>query len=585
MPELILRHKGRELSRHRLDAREISIGRVEGNDVLIPNPKVSRQHARVVPRGEGWAVEDSGSRKGCFIGGVRVTDRALQDGDEIWIEDHCLVFREEVGARDSPPAMRFEEGRGGGEPDWGLLRTAFGDPRAAAGGEKRLQALFEIGTLVDEAKDFNAVLVQIMDMAVSAMGAERGFLMLAEEAAGELRVHVARDQRGDITGLERESISRSLMERVTRSRKPVLVHDAMSDAWESESVMANSIHSAICAPLLSGDAIVGVIYVDHRKRRNAFTSLDLAFFAMFARQAKVAIDGSRAYWEVQRRLVEKERLAALGDMAAAVAHEIKNPLNFVVNFAEASAELGALLREELDELTGVPEAAAASLQELARDLADNAHKIRDHARRIDVIVTAMRSHAAREARRQLVDVNRLIQEQAAVAYQGLRDRDPSMTVAVEARCDGDAGVVAGVREDLEQVVFNLVRNACQAAAARRHEIEPAVTVTSRGFPDRVELRVRDNGAGIPAAIRGRVFEPFFTTRPPGEGMGLGLSLSHDIVVLRHRGEIRFETEEGRSTELIVTLPRSPGAEAGARPSSPRVADPTPRREHEKPQHR
>jgi signal transduction histidine kinase len=563
MPELILKHKGREVSRFRLDEGEASIGRVEGNDIVVPNPKVSRQHARIVRRGDGWAVEDAGSRKGCFIDGVRVTDQRLRDGDEIWIEDHCLVFREDEGRSVARPGMRFEEGRGGPDPDWGLLRTAFGDPRGA--GEARLQVLFEIGNLVDDAKDFNAVLIQILDRAVSVMGAERGFLMLADHAAGELRVHVARDRHGDITGLERESISRGLMERVTSTRKPVLVHDAMSDVWDSASVMANSIHSAIGAPLLAGDEVVGVLYVDHRKRSHAFASLDLAFFAMFARQAKVAIDGSRAYLEIQRRLVEKERLAALGNMAAAVAHEIKNPLNFVVNFAEASAELAASLRGEIDELAGVSADAAASLQELAGDLADNAHRIRDHARRIEGIVTAMRSHASREARREPVDVNKLVLEHAGDACQGMRDRDPSLTIALETVCDEGAGLVTGVREDLEQVLFNLVRNACQAAAARRAEVAPAVSVRSRGFPERVEIRVRDNGAGVPAAIRGRVFEPFFTTRPPGEGMGLGLSLSHDIVVLRHRGEIRLETEEGRFTEIIVTLPRSSGVDAGPKP--------------------
>ncbi len=567
MPELILRYKGQELSRRALDERPVTVGRIEGNDVIIPNPKVSRQHAQVVRRREGWVVEDCGSRSGCFVGGARVTEHALRDGDEIRIEDHCLLFKSEApvdGDSASNPTMLYQEGRGGAEPDWGLLRTAFGDPRATAEGEKRLQALFEIGTLVDEAKDFNAVLVQIMDVAVSVMGAERGFLMLADQDESELRVHVARDQGGDITGLERESISRGLMRRVTQSRKPVLVHDAMSDAWATASVMAHSIHSAISAPLLSRDSVVGVIYVDHRHRRNVFTTLDLAFFAMFARQAKAVIDGSRAYWEIQRRLAESERLAALGHMAAAVAHEIKNPLNFVVNFAEASEELGASLRQELASLPGVAGADAASLRALAGDLADNAGKIREHAQRIDAIVTAMRSHAAREARRQPVDVNRLIQEHSARALQSVRERDPSVAIALETHGDETAGVVTGAREDLEQVVFNLVRNACQAAVARRREGGPAVSITSRGFPDRVELRVRDNGGGIPAAIQGRIFEPFFTTRPPGEGMGLGLSLCHDVVVLRQRGEIRFETDEARGTELIVTLPRSPSLDTGAR---------------------
>lgn len=561
MAEIIVRHRGRDVGRVAVEDREITVGRQEGNDVVIPHPKVSRLHARIVPRADGVHLEDCGSKRGCFIDGERVLDRVLRDGDEIWVEEHVLVYRldPKSPAAESGPMLRFQEPIGG-EPDWKLLRTAIGGPQGGADVEQRLSALVQIGQIVDEQRDFEAVLREVMDLAVTTMGAERGFLMLAKTESDELQVHVARGGGADIVGLERDQISRSLLRRVTRTRKPVLVQDAMDHDWGTESIMAHSIHSALCAPLLSGDRLTGALYVDHRSRAHAFGPLDLAFFAIFARQARTVIEGSRSYWEIQRRLAEKDRLASLGALAAAVAHEIKNPLNFVLNFAELSHDLGDAIRDELGGLGGDR---AAALIQIADDVAGNAAKIREHARRIDVIVDTMRLYAPRRAERRPVEVARLLPGQAARAHQAARAREPALAVDVRVEAAEDTGAVTCVREDLEQVVYSLVKNACQAAWARARAAggAPVVQVRAQSLGDRVEIRVHDNGAGIPAAIGGRIFDPFSATRPAGEGLGLELSICYDIVTLRQQGEIRFETADGQFTEFIVTLPRAPIGDA------------------------
>ena len=178
-----------------------------------------------------------------------------------------------------------------------LGKSKTPSPASESGGD-RLTALFEISQALETAKDFSGVLNTIMDKAIAIMGAERGFLMLEDQETKELRVHVARDAQGDIAGVDAEKVSRSLMQRVRETGKPVLIMHAQSAEWGTKSVLEHSIHSALCAPLMTRDLVTGVLYVDHRSSPMAFTKEDVAFFTTFALQAKAAIDNSRAYWEL-----------------------------------------------------------------------------------------------------------------------------------------------------------------------------------------------------------------------------------------------------------------------------------------------
>ena len=267
-----------------------------------------------------------------------------------------------------------------------------------------------------------------------------------------------------------------------------------------------------------------------------------------------------AHDEAQRQLSVQQRLASLGTLFAGVAHEIKNPLNFINNFAELSVTLAADLASDLAQVRDrLDPASAASLDEILGDLVQNVSKIRAHGGRADAIVRGMLEQARGRAGQQRdTDLNALVQAYARAAAQG---RDDAQSPVLEISLDETVGRVRVVPEEIGRVILNLVSNALYAAEAQRetlHEGEiAAVRVSTHALGDQVEVRVRDNGMGIPAALRGRVFTPFFTTKPAGEGTGLGLSLSREIVVQSHGGSIAFESEDGAFTEFIVTLPRRP----------------------------
>jgi signal transduction histidine kinase len=266
--------------------------------------------------------------------------------------------------------------------------------------------------------------------------------------------------------------------------------------------------------------------------------------------------------ETQEQLVAKERLASLGALTAGIAHEIKNPLNFVTNFAELSADLLDELEQQLDRHADrLDGEASANLHDLMSNLKQNAQKIHEHGGRADAIVRTMLQHSRGDAaRRRPTELNELLAQYTNLAYHGLRAQDPTLHLAIATDFDPAIGQVDVIPEHLSRVVLNLVNNACYAAHDRQNriggEFAPAVNVSSRDRGDHIEIRVRDNGDGIPEPLRARIFDPFFTTKPPGRGTGLGLSLSHDIVVGEHGGELRAECREGEWTEFIVTIPRA-----------------------------
>jgi signal transduction histidine kinase len=269
----------------------------------------------------------------------------------------------------------------------------------------------------------------------------------------------------------------------------------------------------------------------------------------------------------QSRLVLSEKLAGLGQLVAGVAHEIKNPLNFVINFAELSADQARELRQELaTPREGLDPAVVENVTDLLDDLGRNTAKIREHGMRADSIVRGMLLHSrGLSGERQPVDLNAMLSQYANLAYHGLRAQSSSIDVQVEMDLDDSLAPLPVKPQELGQVFLNLLNNAFYAAQEKARStgsgFVPRVGVRTRDLGDRVEIRIRDNGNGVPAAIRDRVFDPFFTTKPVGVGTGLGLSISHGIVVHEHQGQIRLETEEGSHAEFIITLPKDVGGGA------------------------
>ena len=273
----------------------------------------------------------------------------------------------------------------------------------------------------------------------------------------------------------------------------------------------------------------------------------------------------------QARLIQAEKMASLGQLTAGIAHEIKNPLNFVNNFAGISVEL-------LDELKDAAAPALAALDgdklaevdEIVAMLTGNLEKIAEHGSRADGIVKSMLEHSRGESgERRAVDLNALVEEALNLAYHGARAQDQNFNIALERDFAAAIAPIELVPQDVTRVLLNLIGNGFYAAIKRVKDgaepgFRPALKVTSRDLGEAVEIRVRDNGIGIAPEFRDKLFQPFFTTKPTGEGTGLGLSISWDIVTQEHGGTIEVDSQEGAYTEFAVRLPRQSGPSANGR---------------------
>jgi PAS domain S-box-containing protein len=264
----------------------------------------------------------------------------------------------------------------------------------------------------------------------------------------------------------------------------------------------------------------------------------------------------------QANLVQAEKMASLGQLTAGIAHEIKNPLNFVNNFASLSVELLDELKEAAGPaIAGLDEDTRAEVDETVEMLTGNLEKIAEHGRRADGIVRSMLEHSrGASGDRRAVDLNALIEEALNLAYHGARAQDQNFNITLERDFAAAIAPVELVPQDVTRVFLNLIGNGFYAAHKRRQAADgapfkPVLKVTTRDLGDAVEIAVRDNGAGIPAEIRDKLFQPFFTTKPTGEGTGLGLSISYDIVTQQHGGTIAVDSQLGEFTEFTVRLPR------------------------------
>jgi two-component system, NtrC family, sensor kinase len=324
-------------------------------------------------------------------------------------------------------------------------------------------------------------------------------------------------------------------------------------------------------------AAIGLLLI-FRKRVQPFTKRHVDLATTFADQAVIAIENVRLFDEVQARtselaasldelrtaqdrLVQTEKLASLGQLTAGIAHEIKNPLNFVNNFSALSAEL-------IDELNGLLKPAALDantrkeVDELMQMLKDNFEKVVQHGKRADSIVKNMLLHSREgSGEHGPSDINALLEESLNLAYHGARAEKPQFNVTLQRDFDASAGEIELFPQEITRVFLNLISNGFYAVTKRKAELgnsgyEPRLSATTRNLGSTVEIRIHDNGIGIPAEVKEKMFNPFFTTKPAGEGTGLGLSMSHDIIVKQHGGTIDVATEPGQFTEFTIVLPRA-----------------------------
>jgi signal transduction histidine kinase len=268
-----------------------------------------------------------------------------------------------------------------------------------------------------------------------------------------------------------------------------------------------------------------------------------------AKEIEVAYENLKA---TQSQLIQSEKMASLGELTAGIAHEIQNPLNFVNNFSEVSNEL-------LDEMKGeIDKGHYDEVKAITNDVKQNLEKILHHGKRADGIVKGMLQHSRSSSGvKGPTDINALADEYLRLAYHGLRAKDKSFNATTKTDFDETIGKINIIRQDIGRVILNLITNAFYAVTEKKKQhgdtYEPAVWVSTKKVGENVMISVKDNGNGIPLKVLDKIFQPFFTTKPTGQGTGLGLSLSYDIVKA-HGGELKVETEEGKGSEFIIVLP-------------------------------
>jgi signal transduction histidine kinase len=433
--------------------------------------------------------------------------------------------------------------------------------------------------------DLKSVLTTLTESAQALCGASLGIILLRDGEVMRLQAESGcppafvdfmhanpiRPGRDTITG------------RVFMDGKPVHVPDVQLDPeYDFGSAPVIGDYRAVLAvPLMRDGAVEGVLLLG-RPEPGPFTDRQIDLVQTFADQAVIAIENARLFGQVQERtrelslsldelrtaqdrLVQTEKLASLGQLTAGIAHEIKNPLNFVNNFSALSAEL-------IDELNDVLKPAALNdkmreeIDELTHMLKGNLEKVVQHGKRADSIVKNMLLHSREgSGEHRPVDINAIVEESLNLAYHGARAERSGFNITLRRDLDPDAGLIDLYPQEITRVFLNLISNGFYAATKRKEAgddtFEPTLSATTKSLGNTVEIRIRDNGTGIPVEVKEKMFNPFFTTKPAGEGTGLGLSMSHDIVVKQHGGKIDVDTMPGVFTEFIITLPRAAAAQA------------------------
>jgi signal transduction histidine kinase len=319
--------------------------------------------------------------------------------------------------------------------------------------------------------------------------------------------------------------------------------------------------SLIYLPLKVKDKMLGVITVQSFNK-NAFTDYHLYMLRTIAIYAAIALENAESYKKLnqtvdslkktQTQLIQSEKMASLGELTAGIAHEIQNPLNFVNNFSEVNTEL-------IDELEqGIEKRNLTEIKTLAKDIKENEQKINHHGKRADAIVKGMLQHSRTSSgQKEMIEINELADEYLRLAYHGLRAKDKSFNTKFETDFDKNIGKINIIPQDMGRVLVNLINNAFYTVGEKKkmssNGFEPTVKVITKKMDGKVEIKVKDNGAGISQKVLDKIFQPFFTTKPTGQGTGLGLSLAYDIVKA-HGGELKVETKEGEGSEFIIHLP-------------------------------
>ena len=428
--------------------------------------------------------------------------------------------------------------------------------------------------------DLQAVLTTLAESARELCGAS--FVTLFMRDGDEMRLRAESGCTPEIVAFLHAHPIRAGREtftgRVMLSGEAVHLPDVLADPEYDfgDAPRIGNYRTLLGVPLLRDGQVEGVFSLA-RPEPAPFTARQIEMVRAFADQAVIAIENARLFGEVQARtrelsaslddlrraqdrLIQSEKLASLGQLTAGIAHEIKNPLNFINNYS-------ALSRELVDELAGVVKSGAVNepargeADELIGAIGGNLDKVVQHGKRADSIVKNMLLHSREgSGERSTTDVNAMVEEALNLAYHGARAERPGFNVTIVKSLDPNAGAAEVYAQEMTRVLLNLISNGFYATNKRKQSAgsgayEPTISASTRDLGPKVEIAIRDNGTGIPDEVKAKMFNPFFTTKPAGEGTGLGLSLSHDIVVKQHGGAIEVSTEPDAFTEFTIVLPR------------------------------
>jgi GAF domain-containing protein len=445
-----------------------------------------------------------------------------------------------------------------------------------------LRALGEVSQAVNSTLDLETVLSTIVAKSVQLSGTEAGAIYVFDDLRREFRLRAT-------YGMDRElidalthadmGVNEPNIALILAKRELIQVADLKEEAPSdlNEITLRAGYRARLVAPLIRGEDVVGLLVV-RRKTPGAFPLNTIDLIKTFASQSVLAIQNARLFDNVetrtrelakslgdlrtaQDRLVQTEKLASLGQLTAGIAHEIKNPLNFVNNFSAVSVELIDELREALGS-AHLDSKLRGEISEIADTLQGNLDKVVQHGKRADAIVKNMLLHSRQgSGEHRLVDINALVDESLNLAYHGARAEKQGFSITLERSFDPAAGEVDLFPQEITRALLNLISNGFYAATKRKADAnggdyEPTLAVATKNLGSGVEIRIRDNGTGIPPEVKDKLFNPFFTTKPAGEGTGLGLSISHDIIVKQHGGSIEVDTQPGEFTEFRIVLPRA-----------------------------
>jgi signal transduction histidine kinase len=438
--------------------------------------------------------------------------------------------------------------------------------------------------------DLKSVLTTLTESAQSLCGASLGIICLRDGEVMRLQAesgctaafidfmnaHPIRPGRETITG------------RVFMDARPVHVPDVQRDPEYNfgNAPQIGDYRAVLAVPLMRSGSVEGVLLLG-RPAPGPFTQRQIDLVQTFADQAVIAIENVRLFEQVQERtqelsrsleelrtaqdrLIQTEKLASLGQLTAGIAHEIKNPLNFVNNFSALSSELIDELHDVLKS-AGLKDKTGEEIDEITHMLKSNLEKVVQHGKRADSIVKNMLLHSREgSGEHRPADINAIVEESLNLAYHGARAEKSGFNITLRRELDPAAGMIDLYPQEITRVFLNLISNGFYAATKRKEGgeegFEPILMATTKNLGNKVEIRIRDNGTGIPPEVKEKMFNPFFTTKPAGEGTGLGLSMSHDIIVKQHGGHIDVDTIPGAFTEFIITLPRAAAthSQAGGR---------------------